>query len=306
MSGFFRYFAFFESGDVVARGEDDGFEYNMEALLRLQLDARTQTEYGTLRGFAEWQYNFSGTENGGNNTVGNRHAFVQFGGLTAGQTFSFFRPGGTSDLFYRGVGSEQQRIPLIAYTYVAGNGISATLSLEDPNNSQTAVAEFDDSLPSVVANVRVDQSWGSAQLSGAYVDNDNLDAGFAVRGYVSVNVMEAGALAVSGAYSDGADYYLGGYGTSFFGGDTAEAWAVWADYSHKFTSKLRGAIRAGYYVNDDADSERFDIGGTLQYTPVSGLDFGLEVYYADSDAVGVFAGDQVDGFYGVFRVNRSF
>jgi hypothetical protein len=113
-------------------------------------DARTQTEYGTLRSYFDiGQYaapnlagtagtatsNFSGLANGGGITVYNSRAFLQFAGLTAGRMRSFFdmvflnayinagnRYSGDSSAF---------GITGIAYTWQFGGGLSASLSLED-------------------------------------------------------------------------------------------------------------------------------------------------------------------------------
>jgi porin-like protein len=70
--------------------------------------------------------------------------------------------------------------PTIAYTAQFGNGISATLAIEDASTRRTviqddafSVANTADSLyaaqfmPNFVANLRVDQAWGDAQISGA-------------------------------------------------------------------------------------------------------------------------------------------
>jgi hypothetical protein len=72
---------------------------------------------------------------------------------------------------------------LLAYTATFGSGFSATLSLEDPLErrnayvyatgtsgnilSATSAAQYGGAaMPDIVAALRVDQSWGSAQLSG--------------------------------------------------------------------------------------------------------------------------------------------
>jgi hypothetical protein len=114
-------------------------------------DARTQTEYGTLRSYFDiGQYaspNLAsvggtallgppgGSATGGGITVYNSRAFLQFAGLTAGRMRSFFdmvflnayinagnRYSGDSSAF---------GVTGIAYTWQFGGGLSASLSLED-------------------------------------------------------------------------------------------------------------------------------------------------------------------------------
>jgi hypothetical protein len=78
--------------------------------------------------------------------------------------------------------------PVFAYTAMLGNGVTATLSLEDYSERRTAVVDLStaalraaaftigaanasdnhgNEVPDIVGNLRVDQAWGSAQVSGA-------------------------------------------------------------------------------------------------------------------------------------------
>ncbi len=118
------------------------------------MDARTQTEYGTIRAVARLA---AERRTGAGNTgtgeragtiisartleVGNRlqtqvnveAAFIQFAGITAGRAPSFFNDVIAVDdfhgLHYSGIGSGATN--LLAYTASFGGGFSATLSLED-------------------------------------------------------------------------------------------------------------------------------------------------------------------------------
>ena len=176
-------------------------------------DARTQTEYGTLRSYirAGWenrtpQVSGGGTNpcnNGAANSCGNYwdRAFIQFAGFTVGRAQSFFDMytfgGAYTYLNTRtsgdtGAGGEN----LWAYTVQFGNGVSYTLSLEDPNGHNKAGTcdgsatcsgdqrrlTADNGLatqsgnnngfrvPDVVTNLRVDQAWGYLGVSTAIHD----------------------------------------------------------------------------------------------------------------------------------------
>src|SRR3954453_4929988 len=123
---------------------------------RLNLDARTDTAYGTLRAFVRFEIaNRTGqgilrsgtTERYGLSLFGtavdtfgraqtfvNAHkAFVQFAGITAGRASSFF-DFYAHDLEFVGLsaGSDVSSTNLFAYTATLGGGLSATISMEDP------------------------------------------------------------------------------------------------------------------------------------------------------------------------------
>src|SRR3954465_4762350 len=122
---------------------------------RLNLHARTQTPYGTLRAFVRFEIASrtgaqltSGTQQRygnafpalGQDTFGRAQkyvevdkAFVQFAGFTAGRASSFF-DFYAHDLELSGlsVGSDVSSTNLLAYTATFGGGFSATISMEDP------------------------------------------------------------------------------------------------------------------------------------------------------------------------------
>ena len=171
-----------------ARGVDS---IGIRARGRVNFDARTQTAWGTLRSYFRFEsWSDSGYMNsffgGASENFKNRptYAFVQFAGITAGRAQSFF------DFFgdawqWGSIRNSDNQVPMLAYTATFGGGFSATLAIEDPstvgafyasNNMpgsyalapgyglrSTAVRT-----PDVVAALRVDQGWGSAQLSGVW------------------------------------------------------------------------------------------------------------------------------------------
>ncbi|MDE2364692.1 MAG: porin [Hyphomicrobiales bacterium] len=181
------------------------------ALGRLELDARTQSPWGTVRAFMRVDSYFGagisastgaipasilgipaytatiGNANGRETTTLNK-AFIQFAGITMGRIQSMF------DFYadavgYTGLRGSNQTVNAIAYTLTMGGGFSATLSVEDaishrqqaPVNTVLISNAFINAggpvpstailngtrIPDVVANLRLDQPWGSAQISGA-------------------------------------------------------------------------------------------------------------------------------------------
>ncbi|MCJ2047836.1 porin [Methylobacterium sp. J-078] len=127
-------------------------------LARINVDARTQTGYGTLRAFVRLQFSSrtaatGGLRSGTQERIGNAFAatgqdqagrvqqfvntdkaFIQFAGLTAGRASSFF-DFYAHDFEFAGAtaNSDVQSTNLLAYTTKLGSdGFSATVSLEDP------------------------------------------------------------------------------------------------------------------------------------------------------------------------------
>lgn len=215
-----------------ANGDNSGFR----GLGRLNLDARTATDFGTVRTFVRFEiagatggYIRSGSQERqgvaysatGIDTFGRAQqqvqvekAFIQFAGITAGRAASFY-DFYAHDLEFNTAtqGSDMPYTNLFAYTATLGEGLTATLSVEDPtyrrqpiyspgaaaiNTGGTGVGTsvvntafftpvgvtFDpvtglpttfvnldtiqrNRTPDVVGVLRLDQSWGSAQISAA-------------------------------------------------------------------------------------------------------------------------------------------
>ena len=132
--------------------------YNNSAyrgLARLNIDARTQTAYGTLRAFVRLEvasrtggYLYSGSSlrsptsfaGVGQDTFGVSQkyvevdkAFVNFAGFTAGRAASFFDfYAHDVEMIGSSVGSDVSSTNLFAYTATFGGGLSATIAAEDP------------------------------------------------------------------------------------------------------------------------------------------------------------------------------
>ncbi|MBF9197891.1 porin [Microvirga terrestris] len=157
---------------------------------RVNLDSRTATAYGLLRTYIRMEMTRNTGAYGSASTSPNiAQAFIQFGGLTAGRTVSFFT---NPDLPAPNFGDlrfddpSNAEVNLLAYTFSFGNGFSATLSLEEgrwvnnefdfplfgvgatsPTLAPIAFTYGGERMPDVVANIRYTGTWGGAQLSGA-------------------------------------------------------------------------------------------------------------------------------------------
>ena len=218
------------------------------------MDARTPTPYGTVRAYAAFGINWTSTAvapdvttgaTGINQALYLERAFIQVGGFTAGFTESFFSFGTTYGMDnYLPIWSGRW-IHTFGYTAQMGNGLSATLAVEDMAGRRnriiggnTAAGSFvgdfatafasngygGGSVPDIVGNLRVDQVWGSAQVMAAlhqvYSNQGTVnimpgadeELGFALGAGIEVKVPSAGAgdsFIVQGVWARGAIEYTG-------------------------------------------------------------------------------------------------
>jgi hypothetical protein len=171
----------------------------------LSTDVRTQTEYGTLRAYIRAGYQTT-TGESTQGRIYTERGYIQFAGFTLGKSQSYFDFFGGAFCYGCGyLGNSSQTgaagTLLAAYTASLGNGITATVSLEDSFMRRAALYDRSaeaanllaigtmpgpltvaDSynvvpygqgdyagvqLPHLVGALRVDQAWGSAQIAGA-------------------------------------------------------------------------------------------------------------------------------------------
>ena len=176
----------------------DGQDFTMRSRAYAWFDSRQQTEYGTLRTYLQLGLNFDSPN--GNAFNGNR-AFIQFAGFTAGLAQSFYDFYSSPATSYFGPPSSDTGDPgwkVFAYTANFGNGLSSTVSIEEPRSFGTASApaggiintNFTGNIftvsnagpalvvsdkakarfPDLVSNWRIDQAWGAAQIMFAAHD----------------------------------------------------------------------------------------------------------------------------------------
>ena len=147
-------------------------------------DARSQTEYGTVRGYLAvgLSTNTIGFDGAGTTFSANR-AFIQWAGFTFGLSQSFYDFYSSPSTSYWGSFPASDTGDggwmVAAYTAQFGNGFSGTLAAEMRRTTQivnagtqllpggASVGYGGFQAPDLVANLRVDQAWGSAQIMGA-------------------------------------------------------------------------------------------------------------------------------------------
>ncbi len=232
------------------------------------IDTRTATEYGVLRTFADMVFTwttgaYTGSAPGaysdtlagavggssiGGASLGLYHAFIQFAGFTLGRTVSAFDapwqsyPAGGPDTLPGG-SNHVTGVNQATYTAQFGNGVSGTISVQDPtlqdttnifnlsyfatgsaaNGTQGTNSFGGTRAPDVIGNILVDQAWGLAKLSvvghnnhvsyyGTSESTGHPDDkwGFAVQGALSIKNIPTGAgdvINLQAVYTDGASRY---------------------------------------------------------------------------------------------------
>jgi hypothetical protein len=195
------------SGEVFNRTSN---EFVMRARAYVTADAREQTAWGTARAYVA--VGVATTDTGATVTpsiLGFNRAFIQWAGITAGITQSFYDFYSSAAVGYRAYFPTSDTGDagwwVWGYTAQLGNGLSATVSAEQRRATQIIgftgannIVLQNDVLqgppiifgvagggtvaavpttntagyggiqsPDIVANIRLDQTWGSAQIMGA-------------------------------------------------------------------------------------------------------------------------------------------
>ena len=291
-----------------------------------------ETELGTLKTYTETRINFGNRNNYGQsatttttsgpvttlfgNPAGNKgislnFAWIQLGGLRVGKDESAFN----TFIGYAGNVINDTLVPygdfdtnLISYTFDAGNGFSAVVSLEE---GQGVVGTIDSYMPHVVGGLKWTQGWGGISGVVAYDSNYEEVAG-KVR--LDVNVNDALALFIIGGYgsdnnlSDDAGNAIDAHGRGFYkqwGGN----WAVWGGGTYKFNEKTSFNLQASY-----DEWKNLGIAANVAYDIVPGFTVTAEVDYlhegrfgeVTTDSVNWTNADKKNSVGGMLRFQRSF
>ena len=245
IGGYVR-FRYFVASDTF-QNNDNGDDYQTASSVRVRLDfdAREETELGTLRGFARIQATNEYGAYGNDARYAMDMGYIQLGGLTMGYLDTLWtQEDGLFTDTDLPVGDYQTN--RISYTYAA-DGFSAALSLEDD-----ATGDF---APDVVGLVTYDAGFASIYVAGSYDENglnvgtysgvdaalggnsffvddvNNDDGAFAVKGAITIKPFEDAQFKIEGSYAFdpssystlgifGTDISVGGAQNSFYPVDT--------------------------------------------------------------------------------------
>src|SRR5207245_3092520 len=178
----------------------------------LTVDTRTATEYGVVRTFGQGDFQFTTLggstinpnsvnttlpvagaqllDTAGGGYVAVAYLFIQFAGFTFGKSASAYAtpwqgfPGNINSSLLGGQNTDTG-VNNIQYTFEFGNGVSASIGLDDPTvwdrtavynlsipsaigaNGTGSNAYAGTHAPDIVGRIRVDQAWGLFQVSAA-------------------------------------------------------------------------------------------------------------------------------------------
>ena len=261
---------------------------------RLQVVARSSTEWGTLRGFMRIQ---ADARSNADADYGMDQAIVSLGGFYVGYTESAFAaPWGLPGISRFGImhtdagGSyAYQQRQQIGYTFSGGNGVFGSIVLEDDE------LEGEGYMPDVVGVLGISQGWGGVWGKIAYDESQEEWAGMIGMQYNIPNM--AGSNFRVGAFyaSDFSAYALTMPVSNIEGG---VEWSVVASYNHKFNAQWSATVGAQYFESH-FDTDAWLVQGAVVWAPVTNFEVRLEGSYADEDGFG----DTSSGF---LRFTRYF
>ena len=290
-----------DKGDYAAR-EDIDFNdtYDKRARFALRADARSETELGTLRIYAQVNFNYDVIVVEGEefddfdvtstaNTWALNHAYIELGGFRVGKTDSLFSTftGYSSGVSNDGiVGYGPFDTHQIAYSWNGGNGFNAAVALEEGNGE---LYTLDSYVPHVVGGVGYTGGWGGVSFVAAY---DSVWEEGAFKGRVDFNVNDMISLFVMAGY-DTADDDLG---NPNFYAPWGGSWAAWVGGAWKFNEKATMNFEVGY-----DDFENFSVAANVDYELVNNFHIIPEVVYVDN-----FDADDADHWGGFLRMQANF
>lgn len=291
-------------GDTTTQHGNVPDEFRKYMRTRVFFDARSETEWGTLRGYVQMQSDYvngnpsEAGDQGNDPNLGLDEAWLSLGGFRAGYAPSAFTytvnggPSGYGTHSWNGLYYGYSERQFVQYNFTAGNGLFATVSLEeDPSGGVAADANY---IPDVVGKIGVTQGWGTAWATVG-VDETSSNNGVTFSGagalatgdtewaasagiFLNIPGMQGDSLKVIGYYSSDANAYWN-YGD----------WSVLGSYYHQFTPTF-GASIGGQYISNitydnvtalhpSGDANLWAAELSMVWTPVKNFEVRSEVQY---------------------------
>ncbi|MGB3500386.1 MAG: porin [Mesorhizobium sp.] len=277
---------------------------------RINVDARSETEFGTLRSFIRFQASWNGV---GDGAVRADQVWLSLGGFRMGYTESLWADSVVGKVNTQGSHSDNgmsygdQQRALIQYNF-SNNGFFGSLSLEDDTLAGEGY------MPDVVGLVGYSAGWGGVWGRIGYDESfgniAGVNGGFGASIGAEFNIpnMEGSSLRLVGYWSDGDHQYgvLNPSAEAVFGGNGNSEWSILASYGHTFTDKFSGSVGFQYFnnyylANSDVATtlDGYSAEVSLVYLPVKDFEVRTEVTY-----------DKIDGLdgsvSGYLRFQRNF
>ena len=307
--------------------------YGVTSRFALQTYTGQETELGTLKTFTETRFDWSngntsgrqgynadqeyGYGGGAGTGVTAKFAWIQLGGLRLGKDESAYNTFNG----YAGAVINDTLVPygdfdtnLISYTFDAGNGFSAIISLEQGSGASykgwggssatttySYIGTIDSYMPHVVAGVKYTQGWGGVSLVGAYDSNYGTWAG---KARLDVNATEQLSLWIMGGYGEedfsGAPEVDHSWSGQSFYKPWMGNWAVWGGGTYKVNERTSLNAQISY-----DEGKTLGVAANVSYDIVPGFNVTAEVDYLNHTKTNRY-NVKGDGIGGIVRFQRSF
>ncbi|WP_421593978.1 porin [Shinella sp. M27] len=283
-------------GDGIAdTGDGRGDARYEQARFALDVDARTDSEYGTLRGTAKLHFNYDQDATSSSHYIEVEYAYIELGGFRVGMNDSLFS---TFPAYAGYVISDDLGVPYgpfetsqIVYTHTGENGFSAAGGLELPGDGATN----SDYVPNIVAGASLTKDWGAIAFIAAY---DAVAEEGAAKLRLDLTLSDKVSVFAMAGYStnDPAGTGVGNTDSNNYYAQWNGDWALWAGANFQVTDKLAFYTQAAY----DED-ENFAFVADLPVTVVDGFTVTPELAYRDN-----FDIPDADAWGGYLRFERTF
>ncbi|WP_367715283.1 porin [Nitratireductor sp. GISD-1A_MAKvit] len=274
---------------------DDGWKKYARG--ELNIDARSETEYGTLGGFIKLRASSAsglptptpGLNDGGflsngivSSGVNLQQAIISLGGLSMGMSDTLY-DAALSGEFDSGGGD---RVHFIRYDFAAGNGVTVSLAVEEADSNY-------DYTPNVVGKLGVSQGWGSVDGWVAY---DATAEEWAAKAIAKIKATQQLSLELLGTYESGHSFYSVSWDAI-----TGYEYSLGGYVKYAATPKLSVGFGGQYFGDQHASgNDDWAIGGVVDYALVENFNTKLAVNYFDGDSAS-------DGYFkGFIRFQRDF
>ena len=272
---------------------EEGWRFTTRA--RLNVDARSDTEWGTLRGYMRIQADATSNSDA---TYGMDQAIVQLGGFYVGYTESAWAaPWGLPGISRFGIlhtdagGSyAYQQRQQIGYTFSGGNGVFGSIVLEDD------VRDGEEYMVDVVGVLGISQGWGGVWGKVAY-DESAEEFGAMLGMQYNIPNMAGSNIRAGVFYASGWNSYA--LKQPISGVDVE--WSVAASYNHRFNAQWSATV-GGQYLHDFFDEDAWLVQAAVVWAPVTNFEVRLEGSYANEE----IDGDDEDAWNGFLRFTRYF
>ncbi|MCT4654722.1 MAG: porin [Cohaesibacter sp.] len=303
------------------------------ARVNLNFTAKSETELGTLVGFARYD-----TANGAFDKY-----YLSLGGLYAGVADAAADIDYTKGMYLVNAYFSGHDVGAVGYNMDLGNGVSAKIAIENQARTGTAAlvggatgGYAGQVMPDVAASLSVNQGWGKAKVGGVvsqirYLNQGvtafDTDYGYAIGAGLQLNLdmLSAGSnIAFAGGYSAGALRYLTGLQTGAAGLTDATVnaagnmklntgFVLYTALNYAWTDTVSTQLEGGYTSYNDKsaaneDAKAWGTGLTVTYKPVTNFTVRAGVAYnkVDYSASAASATRDQDQWSARLRLQRDF